>query len=68
MNILGEIAEKTRERIEEEKRQLPLAQLKARIRAQGRTPGNGASGNSADRGGGSFPFRRALEAPGISYI
>ena len=68
MNILGEIAEKTRERIKEEKRQLPLAQLKARIRAQDRTPGNGASGNSADRGGGSFPFRRALEAPGISYI
>ena len=68
MNILGEIAEKTRERIKEEKRRLPLAQLKARIRAQDRTPGNGASGNSADRGGGSFSFRRALEAPGISYI
>lgn len=68
MNILGEIAEKTRERIEEEKRQLPLAQLKARFRAQDRTPGNGASGNSADRGGGSFSFRRALEAPGMSYI
>ena len=46
MNILGEIAEKTRERIKEEKRWLPLAQLKARIRAQDRTPGNGASGNS----------------------
>ena len=57
MNILGEIAEKTRERIKEEKRRLPLAQLKARIRAQDRTPGNGASGNSADRGGGSFRWK-----------
>ena len=69
MNILGEIAEKTRERIKEEKRRLPLAQLKARIRAQDRTPGNGASGNSADRGGGSFSLPPGAGSPGdILYL
>ena len=34
MNILNEIAERTRERIAEEKRRLPLAELKAQIHAQ----------------------------------
>lgn len=61
MNILNEIAEKTRERIAEEKRGLPLAELKARIRElehqQGRQPEPEA-----------FPFRKALAAPGMSYI
>ena len=61
MNILNEIAEKTRERIAEEKRGLPLAELKARIRElehqQRRQPEPEA-----------FPFRKALAAPGMSYI
>lgn len=61
MNILNEIAEKTRERIAEEKRGLPLAELKAQIRElehqQGRQPEPEA-----------FPFRKALAAPGMSYI
>lgn len=59
MNILNEIADKTRDRIEEEKRRLPLAELKARIREQeAQTEGPKARSS----------FREALKRPGMSYI
>lgn len=52
--ILQEIAEKTRERIAGEKETVPLAELKRR-----------ALECDADTG---FPFVRALQKPGISFI
>lgn len=52
--ILQEIAEKTRERIRREMEVLPLTELRARA---GQCP--------ADTG---FPFERALQKPGISFI
>lgn len=52
--ILQEIAEKTRERIAGEKATVPLAELKRR-----------ALECDADTG---FPFERALQKPGISFI
>jgi len=52
--ILDEIAEKTRERVEEEKRKLPLAQLRAM-----------AEGMDSDTG---FPFKQALAKEGMSFI
>lgn len=57
-NILEEIAEKTRMRIEEEKKKIPLETLKEKIRAQ--------------EAAGCIPakpaFYQALKAPGMSYI
>lgn len=52
--ILQEIAEKTRERINREKERLPLAELRARA---------GECPPAAD-----FPFEKALQKPGISFI
>lgn len=52
--ILQEIAEKTRERIQHEKRQIPLAELRARAR-------------DCDAGT-DFPFEAALRKPGIGFI
>lgn len=52
--ILQEIAEKTRERINREKERLPLAELRARA---------GECLPAAD-----FPFEKALQKPGISFI
>lgn len=52
--ILEEIAVKTRERIEEEKRKLPLKELKAQVRDM-----------DCDTG---FPFEKALAREGISFI
>lgn len=52
--ILKEIAAKTRERIEEEKRKLPLKELKAQVRDM-----------DCDTG---FPFEKALAREGISFI
>ncbi|MCM1541777.1 MAG: indole-3-glycerol phosphate synthase TrpC [Blautia sp.] len=52
--ILDEIAAKTRERIEAEKRRLPLAELKAQAAELNRDTG--------------FPFEKALAKPGMSFI
>lgn len=52
--ILQEIAEKTRERIRQEKEKLPLAKLRARAREC-----------DAETG---FPFEEALRKPGIGFI
>jgi len=54
MNILEEIAGRTRERIEEEKKRKSLAQIRREAVLMG--------GNTG------FPFERALKAEGISYI
>lgn len=54
MNILEEIAEKTKERIAEAKRRMPLAELKA-----------AASDRCAEP---DFPFTKALKKPGLSFI
>ena len=53
MNILDEIAGRTRERIQEEKRKQSLLDLKYRIREQERQAPS---------------FYGALAAPGMSYI
>lgn len=68
MNILNEIAEKTRERIEEEKRRLPLPELKSRIREREAELREGG-GRPAEQGVRErFSFRKALAPPGMSYI
>lgn len=54
MSILSEIAEKTRQRVAEEKKQLPLAQLRDQAEAMDASTG--------------FPFKNALAAPGMSFI
>lgn len=56
MNILEEIAVRTRERIAEEKRQMPLAVLREQAE------------EAAKRTGNCFPFAQALARPGISFI
>lgn len=53
-HILEEIASRTKERIEEEKRRLPCNELKARAAAMERHTG--------------FPFEKALGKPGMSFI
>lgn len=58
MNILQEIAEKTKERIVAQQRQLPLNLLRQSIEEQ----------QGAASGGGRFPFYEALAREGISYI
>lgn len=73
MNILNEIADKTRDRIEEEKRRLPLAELKARIReqeAQKREQEARIREQEAQTEGpkARSSFREALKRPGMSYI
>ncbi len=52
--ILEEIAAKTAERVEEKKRRLPLAELRAQARAMDSSTG--------------FPFEKALAKPGMSFI
>ncbi len=54
MSILSEIAEKTRQRVAAEKKQLPLAQLRDQAEAMDASTG--------------FPFEKALAAPGMSFI
>lgn len=54
MNILEEIAEKTRERIGKEKRELPLEELKKEALAL-----------NIDTG---FPFEKAIKEKGLSFI
>ena len=54
MNILQEIAEKTKKRIEEQKQIMPLQDLIMKVRSIGKTDG--------------FPFERALRSKDISLI
>lgn len=54
MSILSAIAEKTRQRVAEEKNRLPLAQLRDQAEAMDASTG--------------FPFEKALAAPGMSFI
>lgn len=61
-HILQEIAEKTKERVEEEKRRLPLPELKARLRAREEQEKTDAPQENG------FRFQKALQRPGISYI
>lgn len=56
MNILEEIAQKTKERIEGEKRKVPLAELQRRVHEQ------------ESRSLSKKSFREALAAQGMSYI
>ena len=55
--ILDEIAAKTRERVEAEKREISPADMKAMAAEK-----NGIEGTAA------FPFEKALAAPGMSFI
>lgn len=52
--ILDEIAEKTRQRVAEEKKQLPIEEVRRRAEALGSETG--------------YPFRRSLGQPGLSFI
>ena len=54
MSILSEIAEKTRQRVAEERKILSLSQLRAQAEAMENT--------------GDFPFQQALSAPGMGFI
>lgn len=54
MSILAEISEKTRQRVAEEKKSLPLPQLRAQAEAMDTSTG--------------FPFAQALAAPGMGFI
>lgn len=68
MNILNEIAEKTRERIKEEKRRLPLPELKTRLREREAKLREEESRPAKQNGREKFSFRKALASPGMSYI
>ncbi len=59
MNILQEIAGRTAERIEKEKASIPLTALRERIEALDA---------EKSRASVSYPLRRALGKPGMSYI
>ena len=62
-NILEKIAARTRERVEAEKREVPLAQMAARARAVAAT-----ELAASPAGEFAFPFEAALRAPGMSFI
>ena len=62
-NILEKIAARTRERVEAEKREVPLAQMAARARAVA-----AAELAASPTGEFTFPFEAALRAPGMSFI
>lgn len=64
MNILDEIAEKTRERIKAEKKQKPLEAIRGE--AEERAAENRQKKNCGEDGG--FPFERALAREGMSFI
>jgi indole-3-glycerol phosphate synthase len=63
--ILDEIAAKTRLRVGEAKRKMPLKAMRARAEALGR---NAAPPAGATHDPTEFPFARALAAPGLSFI
>ena len=58
--ILDEIAVKTRERIQAEKRRVPLSEMKA-LAAE-------AKARRQEEGGEDFPFEKALAKPDMSFI
>lgn len=69
MSILDEIAARTRERIQEEKRRIPQAALLEKIRERGLPDGGKKETYSQDRGtAGQFRFYQALKKEGMSYI
>lgn len=70
MTILDEIAEKTRDRIEAEKRMLPLKELKERVRAQAeeKVPLQGEASDLSPQGLFQKRFERALAREGMSFI
>ncbi len=70
MNILEEIAGKTRERIEEEKRRCSPAEMKELAEELLRSKKHGGAGalTGADNAAAGGCFYRALAVPGMSYI
>ncbi len=62
-NILEKIAARTRERVEAEKREVPLAEMAERARAAA-----AAELAASPTGEFAFPFEAALRAPGMSFI
>lgn len=70
MNILEEIAGKTRERIEEEKRRCSPAEMKGLAEELLRSKKHGGAGalTGADNAAAGGRFYQALAAPGMSYI
>lgn len=70
MNILEEIAGKTRERIEEEKRRCSPAEMKGLAEELLRSKKHGGAGalTGADNAAAGGCFYRALAVPGRSYI
>lgn len=64
MNILDEIAAKTKERIAAQKREMPLGEMRARAEECCRADGVKLLVSAAD----DLPFARALAADGISFI
>ena len=70
MNILEEIAVKTRERIEEEKRRCSPAEMKGLAEELLRSKKHGGAGalTGADNAAAGGCFYRALAVPGMSYI
>ena len=62
-NILETIAERTRERVETEKRVVPLVQMAERARELA-----AAELAASSDGRFAFPFEAALRAPGMSFI
>lgn len=70
MNILEEIAGKTRERIEEEKRRCSPAEMKGLAEELLRSKKHGGAGalTGADNAAAGGCFYRALAVPGMSYI
>ncbi|MDO4848997.1 MAG: indole-3-glycerol phosphate synthase TrpC [Coriobacteriia bacterium] len=62
-NILEKIAARTRERVEAEKQEVPLAQMAERARAAA-----AAELAASPDGAFAFPFEAALRAPGMSFI
>ena len=74
MSILEKIAARTRERVEDEKRARPLADVRraaeeraAAERAAG-GPAVGVSAGDVEGGASAVPFERALARPGVSFI
>lgn len=64
MNILKEIAEKTKERIRKEKSQIPVSVLEEQIRAGRQIEGESGQQKHTSR----ITFYQALRKPGMSYI
>lgn len=68
MNILYEIAEKTRERVEEEKRRVPQSVLLEKIHEKNNGPSVSRSKQTKREKYRRFRFHNALKKKGMSYI